>query len=122
MKDPALGRLGVKERLLDPVAEFLLAPGQDRDTALARRPFAGRHVEQRLLEPMTVQLLGDHFGRMFVRGEILDSLEAAGGSRGEAIEKPDFLEYKAEIGGKFRTAGSSFAGGIADGYSSLVSG
>ena len=51
---------------------------------------------------MAVQLLGDHFGRMLIGGEILDSLEAAGGSGGETVEKPDFLKDEAEIGGEFR--------------------
>ena len=56
---------------------------------------------------MAVQLLGDDFGRMLVRGEILDRLEAAGGRCGEAIEKRDFLEDKAQIGGEFRHGASS---------------
>jgi hypothetical protein len=51
---------------------------------------------------MAVQLVGDDFGRMLVRGEVLDCLKAASGRRGEAIEKWDFLEYEAEIGGEFR--------------------
>jgi hypothetical protein len=38
---------------------------------------------------------------MFVRREILNRLKAAGGRCREAIEKRDFLEYKAEIGGEF---------------------
>ena len=102
MQETAPRRLGIDERGFDPVAEFLLAPGQGADPALARRPVAGRHVEQGLLEAMTVQLLGDHLGRMVVRGEILDRLEAAPGGCGEALEKSDFLEYEAEVGGEFR--------------------
>ncbi len=101
MQDPALCRLGIDERLLDPIAEFLLAPGQDRDPPLARCPVAGRHVEQCLDELVAGQLLGDHIRGMVVRGEILDGLEAAGGSSCEAVEKPDFLEYEAQIGGEF---------------------
>jgi hypothetical protein len=39
---------------------------------------------------------------MLVGGEVLDRFEAAGGSGGETVEKPDFLKDKAEIGGEFR--------------------
>jgi hypothetical protein len=39
---------------------------------------------------------------MFVRREVFDGLEAALGSGREAVEKPDFLEDEAEIGGEFR--------------------
>ena len=50
---------------------------------------------------MPIQLLDDHFRRVFVRGEVLDCLEAARGGSGEAVEKPDFLKDKAEIGSEF---------------------
>ena len=45
VQEPALRRLGVDQRLFDPVAEFLLAPGKRTDATLAGRPIAGRHVE-----------------------------------------------------------------------------
>src|SRR5215472_820050 len=107
MQQPALCRLRVDQRRFDPVAEFLLAPAQGGDAALAGFPIAGRHVEQGLLEPIASQLFRDDFGRMLVRGEILDRLEAARGRRGKAIEKRYFLEYKAQIGGEFRHDASS---------------
>ncbi len=59
---------------------------------LTSRPIAGRHVEQGLIEPVTVELLGNHFGWVLVRGEMLDPLEAAASGDGEAVEKPDFLK------------------------------
>jgi hypothetical protein len=95
MQEPALRRLGIDERGFDPVAEFLLATGEGTDSALAGRPVAGRQVEQRLLEPIPLQLLGDDLGRMVVRCQILDRLEAAGGRRTETVEKSDFLEDEA---------------------------
>ena len=51
---------------------------------------------------MAVQLLGDDFGRVLIGGQVLDRLEAAVGGGSEAVEKPDLLENKAEIGGEFR--------------------
>jgi hypothetical protein len=59
---------------------------------------------------------------MVVRGEILDRLEAAGGSRGEAVEKPDLLEDEAEIGGKFWQGRGSVASVNNDRYSSAADG
>jgi len=110
MQNPALRRLGVDECGLDPAAELLLAPGQSADAALARGPIAGRHVEESLLEPVPVQLLRNHFRRMVVGREIFDPLEAAGSGGAEAVEKSDFLENEAEVGGEFRHGRSSFAG------------
>src|SRR4029077_13629783 len=103
-------RLGVDGCGLDPVAELLLSPAQSTDAALARCPLAGRHVEESLLEPVPVQLLGNHLRRMVVGREIFDPLEVAGTGGGEAVEKPDFQEDEAEIGGEFRHGRSSFAG------------
>jgi hypothetical protein len=122
MQESAFGSLGVDQCPLDPVAEFCLAPGQCADPAFAGRPVARRHVEQRLDEPVAVQLPGDRFGRMVVRGEILDRLEAGGGRCGEAVEKRDFLEYEAQIGGKFWHGRGSVASVNNDRYSSAADG
>jgi len=51
---------------------------------------------------MTGQLLSNHPGRMVIRGEVFDRIEAAGGRCGKAVEKPDLLEDEAEVGGEFR--------------------
>src|SRR5262249_7572499 len=102
MDETAVRRLGVDQRLFQAVPKFLLAPGQSCDAALTPRPVAGRHVEQCLDEPVPVQLLRNYLGRILVRREILDRLEAAGSGSGEPIEKPDLLEDEAEIGGEFR--------------------
>src|SRR5579875_1507927 len=102
VQDAAAGRLGIGDRLLDAVAELPLAPGQRRQPALARRPVAGRHIEQGLDEAVAAQPLGD-LGRWIIVGEqILDRLEAAAGGGFEAVEEIDFLEQKAQIGGEFR--------------------
>ena len=118
----AVGRLGVAERRFDPVTEFLLAPHQGGSAALAGRPVAGGHVEQRLDKPVTVQLLGDDLGRMLIRGEILDRLEAAFGGGGETVEKPEFLKDEAEIGGEFRHGAAPLRARGGDSYSFAAGG
>ena len=95
-----------KCRILHAMAGLWPAGRDPADAALSCRPVARRQVEQCLLEPVPVQLLGDDLRRMVIRGEILDCLEATSGRCSKAVEKPDFLEYEAEIGGKFRHGGA----------------
>ena len=99
---PALCRLGIGQCRVDPGAELRLAPGQGRHAALALGPVAWRHVEQGLGQPVFFELGGGGFGRMVVGAEIFDRLEPAFGGRRKAVEKPDFLEDKTQIGGEFR--------------------
>src|SRR5215472_17604239 len=95
-------RLGIAERRFEAGAEFGLAPGQCRGAALAFRPIARRHVEQRLREPVSGEQSAGGLRWMVVGPEIFDRLEAALRCGGKAIEKPDLLKDKAQIGCEFR--------------------
>ena len=105
--EPATGRLGVDERLVDPGAKLRLAARQRRHPALARGPVSGRHVEQRLGEPVPAQCRRDGFWRVVVGAEIFDRLKTAFRGGSKPVEKPDVLKDKAQIRGEFRHGASS---------------
>src|SRR5437868_10934288 len=102
MQEAAAARFRVEDRLVDAVAEFLLASGLRGKAALAAGPVAGHGVEQRQGQSVLLEPLGDGFGWVLVGEQKLDRLEA--GERGgvEPVEKPDLLEHHAEIGGEAR--------------------
>src|SRR5260221_14127185 len=62
VQQPAIGGLGVEDRLVDPVAEFLLASRQRGETALATGPIAGNGGEQRQAQAVLFKPLGDAHG------------------------------------------------------------
>ena len=96
----AAERPGVGYRLVDTGAEFLLAPRQDGDAALAAGPVAGGNVEQHLRQPVLVQPRGDLLRRMVVGAEIFDPLEAGGRGRVETVEEIMLGEQHGKVGGK----------------------
>jgi len=102
VQQPAIGGLGVEDRLVDPVTEFLLASRQGGEAALATGPIAGNGVEQRQGQAVLFEPLGDRLGRMLVREQELDALESGARGRVEPVEKADVLEHHAEIGGEIR--------------------
>ena len=81
---------------------------------MPRSPFAqspGGMLNKAWVEPVFFELRRDDFGRMLVGAEIFDRLEPAFGGRRKAVEKPDFLKDKAQIGGEFRHEQCSPAAG-----------
>jgi len=84
--------------------------GKHRHAAVAGRPVARRHVEQRDLQPVGLQAIGDLLRRMFVGEEEFDGLEAGVGGRGEAVEKAPFVEHHRQVGGEAGHQAASFPG------------
>ena len=91
---------GVVERLVERRLEVGFAPGQGREAALALGGVAGRQVEQRLRQPVLLQLRRDVGGRRLVGEQDLDRLEAMGGGGAEALQERDLLVDPGQVGGK----------------------
>ncbi|ABA53116.1 hypothetical protein BURPS1710b_A0443 [Burkholderia pseudomallei 1710b] len=101
----------VVERGVDRAPELVLAARQRRDSALARRPVAGRRVEQRLHEAMRVEARLELGGGELVREQVLDRLEAVACRGGEALEERVLVVHHREIGGEARHGVGSRSGG-----------
>ena len=96
--------------LLMVLVEFLLIglpAGQRRLPALARRPVAGRRVEQHLLQPAVLEPLGDLGRRVLVGKEKLHRLEPRGAGAREAVEEGDLGEHHRQVGGEARHGAES---------------
>jgi len=74
--------------LVDPVAEFLLAPGQRGEAALAAGPIAGHGVEQRETQAIALEPLGDRLGRVVVGNRNSTPVKPARAAASNRSRKP----------------------------------
>jgi hypothetical protein len=94
----AAERMRIADRLGDALAELVDSVWQHGDAALACRPVARRQIEQSLRQAVLLEARGNDVGRMIVRRDVFDGLEA--GARGgvEAIEKVMLAKEHRQIG------------------------
>ncbi len=109
---------GQAQRLRDARGELRLARRQRREAALAGGEIARRRVDQHALQVVLREPRGDLGRRNVVREGELDSAKTGARRRAEAIEEREFVEQKAEVGGKARH--SSPCGGRVGGCSPHV--
>ena len=99
---PAVERLRVAEPRRDRRGELVLASGHAREPAVARAHVARRRVEQRDLEPVLRDALGDVARLPLVGERELDRAEAGLRRLAEALEERHLGEQVGQIGGEPR--------------------
>ena len=100
MDGPAAHCLRIGESCLDPFVELALAAGQARQAPLAAGPVPRRHVEERLRQAVTLELLSDGVLRMIVGEKELDAGKASSRGPSETLQERHLLKHHAEIGGE----------------------
>ena len=80
------------------MAEFRDAIRQHGNAALALGPVPGRQVEQDLRKPVLLQPCSHDIGRMVIRTDVFDTLEARAGSGIKTIEKVMLAKEHRKIG------------------------
>jgi hypothetical protein len=108
VKAPALRRARVRQRPLERLHEFVLAPGERGHAPLALGPVARRQIEQRLGQMTPLEPGGDLVGGEIIGKEELDPGEPAIRGGREPVEKRRLLKHHAEIGGELRHCVSIF--------------
>jgi hypothetical protein len=104
---------GALDGATDPVAEFDLAAGQRRQTAVAPAPVAGRQIVQHELQLVAPELFGDRNLAVLVGKHELHSVESRRRGCTETIEKRQVGKQHREIGREFRhRCGSWIAFGV----------